>query len=97
MVKFTVILPIHNEEAYLPYSLPSIYELFSHELVLLFDEYTDNSKEIAYKITERYKMMNKTKFVDVPESPDWRFRSAFLRFHGTKLAKYDLVLLVTLI
>jgi len=93
MVKFTVILPIHNEEAYLPYSLPSIYELFPDEVILLFDKCTDNSKEIVYKITEHYKMIDKTKFVDVPESPDWRFRSSFLRIHGTKLAKNDLILL----
>jgi len=93
MVKFTVLLPIHNEEAYLHYSLPSIYKLFPDEVILLFDRCTDNSKKIAYNIARRYKMMDKTMFVDVPESPNWRFRSSFLRVYGTKLAKHDLVLL----
>jgi len=93
MTKFTVILPIHNEEAYLPYSLPSIYKLFPDEVLLLFDGCTDNSKKVAYNIAERYKIMDKTMFVDVPESPDWRFRSSFLRVYGTKLAKHNLLLL----
>ncbi len=92
MNKFTVILPIHNEQMYLSYSLPSIYQLFPDEIILLFDNCTDKSKEIAYKITERHRLINKTKFVDVPESPDWRFRTSFLRFYGTKLAKNNLVL-----
>jgi glycosyltransferase involved in cell wall biosynthesis len=93
MVKFTVLLPIHNEESYLPYSLPSVYELSPDEVILLFDRCIDNSEKIAYTISERYKMLDKTLFVNVPESPDWRFRSSFLRVYGTKLAKHDLVLL----
>ena len=93
MIEFTVILPIHNEEEYLPHSLPSIYKLFPDEVILLFDRCTDNSKKVAYNIAERYKMMKKTKFVDAPESPQWRFRTAFLRFHGTRLAKHDLLLI----
>ena len=93
MVEFTVILPIHNEEAYLSYSLPSIYRIFPDEVILLFDRCTDNSKKIAYKIAKYCRMMEKTKFFDVPESPDWSFRPGFLRIYGTKRAKHDLVLL----
>lgn len=93
MVKFSVVMPIHNEEKLLSYSLPSIFRLEPDEVILVFDRCTDNGFEIAEKIAEHYKYGSRTKFVEFNEpSPGWNFRVAFLRRHGFNLAKNHVVL-----
>lgn len=48
-MKISVVLPIHNEENYLPYSLPSLIKSQIHELVIILDRCTDNSEKIIRK------------------------------------------------
>jgi glycosyltransferase involved in cell wall biosynthesis len=91
--KFSVIVPIHNEERYLYYSLPSIYRLEPDEVILLFDRCTDNSLEVAEKLAKRFGYINQTKFIELNEpSPEWAFRVAFLIWHGFNEARNDIIL-----
>ncbi|RKY54776.1 MAG: hypothetical protein DRP89_04575 [Candidatus Neomarinimicrobiota bacterium] len=91
--KFSVIMPIHNEERYLYYSLPSIYKLKPDEVILIFDRCTDNSLKVARKIAKHFKYLDKTKFIELNEpSPKWKFRVAYLRRYGFKLAKNNIIL-----
>ena len=93
LVRFSVVMPIHNEEIFLPYSLPSVLRLMPDEVILIFDRCFDKSLEIAEEITERYKYRSRTAFIELNEpSQGWKFRVAFLRRHGFKLARNDIVL-----
>lgn len=92
-MKFSVVVPIHNEEKLLPYSLPSIFRLKPDEAILIFDRCTDRSIELAKGIAEKFGYLRKTKFIKLNEpSPDWRFRLAFLRRYGFNMAENDIIL-----
>lgn len=92
-VNFSVVMPIHNEEKFLYYSLPSIYRLKPDEVILIFDRCTDNSLKVARKIAKCFKYLERTQFIELNEpSPEWKFRVAFLRRYGFKLAKNDIIL-----
>jgi len=50
-MKISGVMPIHNEEGYLPYSLASLQESLIDELVVVLDRCTDNSKKIIEKFS----------------------------------------------
>jgi len=91
--KFSVVMPIHNEAEFLPYSLSSIYRLNPDEVVLIFDRCSDKSKITSIKIARKMGFFENTKFIELNEPrPDWSFRKAFIRRYGYKLAKNDAML-----
>lgn len=93
MVKFSVIVPIHNEEKFLPYTLPSIFRLNPDEVILIFDRCTDKSVPISQKIVKYVNRESITKFIKIDRpSSEWRSRIAFLRMYGFKLANNDIIL-----
>jgi len=93
MIKFSVVVPIHNEESFLPYSLPSIYRLNPNEVILLLDHCTDNSTHVAFVLAKQYEMLDRTHFVSVDSrKSDFRFCHSFNRYYGGQLASYDVVL-----
>jgi len=92
-MKFSVVMPIHNEEKFLPYSLPSIFCLKPDEVILIFDRCTDRSIEVAKKISTHFRYTQQTQFIKLNDpSPTWTFRVAFLRRYGFKIAKNDVIL-----
>jgi glycosyltransferase involved in cell wall biosynthesis len=92
-MKFSVVMPVHNEEKFLPYSLPSIFRLKPDEVILIFDRCTDRSIEMAKKIAEKFGYLQQTKLIELNKpSPKWRFRVAFLRRYGFKMAENDVIL-----
>jgi glycosyltransferase involved in cell wall biosynthesis len=91
--EFSVVVPVHNEERFLFYSLPSIYRLEPDEVILLFDRCTDKSLNVAEKLAKRFEYAYRTRFIELNKpSPEWAFRVAFLRWHGFKEAKNDIIL-----
>lgn len=93
LVDFSVVMPIHNEENLLSYSLPSVLKLVPDEVILIFDRCTDRSLEIAEEITKRYEFRSRTKLIELNKSSQgWKFRVAFLRRHGFRLAKNHVIL-----
>jgi glycosyltransferase involved in cell wall biosynthesis len=95
-LKFTVIMPIHNEEKYLPFSLPSVYKIMPAEVILIFDNCTDNSKEVAKRIVQKYDSNQLiTKYVDnLPQVTEYAFKVAYVKRLGMSLASYNTVLVV---
>lgn len=92
-MNFSVVMPIHNEEKYLPYSLSSVYNLDPGEVILLFDRCTDNSLNVARKISDILNTKDLTRFITLNKSsPDWSNRVAFLRRYGFKITNYDIIL-----
>ena len=47
-MQFSVVMLIHNEEKLLSYSLPSIYRLDPSEVVLIFDNCSDESELVLF-------------------------------------------------
>lgn len=91
-VPFSVVVPIHNEEAFLPYSLPSIFRLRPDETILLFDRCTDLSVEIAWMIAQKFGMTGKTKFINVTRQNDWGYSHAYVARKGYLMTRNNLIL-----
>lgn len=92
-MKFTVILPIHNESKMLKYSLPSIFKLNPDEILCLLDRCSDNSREVIRVIAEQYNFLDRCNFIDIEiSSPNWRNRLNFLQLIGRFKANNDYVL-----
>lgn len=89
---FSVVLPVHNEEAFLPYSLPSILHLNPSELILLFDRCTDKSVELALRIIEERKYSGEMRTVFVQKLSEHQFQLIGVRRRGYALATNELIL-----
>jgi len=62
-MKVSVVMPIHNEEDLLPYSLNSMLNAPVYEFVFVLDRCTDGSKEIVSRFAtrvERYRILEKS-------------------------------------
>lgn len=89
---FSAVLPIHDEEDLIPYSLPSILRLKPSELILLFDRCTDASVRVAHRIVEAYNYSSKTRIVTVKKLSTEMFQLAGVRRRGYVLAKNNIIL-----
>jgi glycosyltransferase involved in cell wall biosynthesis len=91
---FSVVMPIHNESELLKFSLPSVFRLNPTETILLFDNCTDDSYDVAVDIAKKAKFFEKTVFrvVTAKEGVEFSFRPTFLRRMGYLLAKCDRIL-----
>ncbi|MFC1486249.1 glycosyltransferase family 2 protein [Thermoproteota archaeon] len=96
MEAFTVVMPVHNEEKYLPLSLPSVYNIRPSEIILIFDNCTDHSIEVAKRIMQKYDPTQLiTKCVnDLPKTTEYTFRVAYVKRLGMSLASYNTALIV---
>ena len=91
---FSVVMPIHNESELLKRSLPSVLRLDPTETILLFDNCTYDSYNVAVEITKRMNYFEKTVFrvVSEKEGSDFSFRPTFLRRMGYLMAKCNKIL-----
>lgn len=91
---FSVVMPIHNESEALKLSLPSVFRLDPAETILLFDDCTDDSYEVAVEIAKKTNFFEKTIFKSVSkeEGAQFLFRPTFLRRMGYSMAKCSKVL-----
>lgn len=55
-MKISVVMPVHNEEKYLPYSLKPLKECPIDEMIFILDRCTDRSKEMIESITFPFKV-----------------------------------------
>jgi glycosyltransferase involved in cell wall biosynthesis len=92
--EFSVIMPIHNESHLLKFSLPTVYKLNPTEVILLFDNCTDNSYEVAVEIAKKINFFEKTIFrmIGEDQGDDFSFRPTFLRRMGYLMAKCKKIL-----
>lgn len=91
---FSVVMPIHNESEVLKLSLPSVYRLNPAETILIFDNCTDNSYNVAVDIANKMDFFDKTIFktVNEEEGAEFSFRPTFLRRMGYLMAKCNKIL-----
>ena len=91
---FSVVMPIHNESELLKLSLPPVYMLNPTETILLFDNCTDDSYNVAVEIAKRTSFFEKTVFkvVSKEEGTQFSFRPTFLRRMGYSVAKCNKIL-----
>jgi glycosyltransferase involved in cell wall biosynthesis len=88
---FTVVMPIHNEEELLPYSLSSVYSIKPREVLVALDRCTDKSAEILGRYAENYPGTD-THLIEFNEPCDYRFRPAYLRRSLYELSSNDVIL-----
>lgn len=63
-MRISVVMPVHNEERYLPYSLRSLEKAPISEFIFVLDHSTDRSEEILRKFASKYpkcRILKKTK------------------------------------
>lgn len=94
VTKFSVVMPVHNEAEMLPYSLPSVYKIAPSEVILIFDNCSDESEEIAEKIIEKYDPQWRIThcIYDVPKEIEHKFRLSYLMRRGMESSDCDVVL-----
>jgi len=92
LTEFSVVMPVHNEARFLPYSLPSVYQLKPSEVIVLLDNCSNGSEKIVKEYSAKFGMTSKTRVINPPMSDGWRMRFAFLRFLGCSLAGCPVVL-----
>lgn len=83
-------MPIRNEEHYLPYCLPSLYNIHPSQVILIFDRCTDQSLYVAKKISNKTKISPET--VRIEKKPrNWRWQLAYLINRGVQQSDYPIV------
>jgi glycosyltransferase involved in cell wall biosynthesis len=94
-VNFSVIMPIHNEADLLPLSLPSVYRLMPSEVILIFDNCTDKSEEVAQRIIRKYDSLHRITVCisGVQKEIEHKFRIAYLKRLGMDTACYNVALI----
>jgi len=91
-LKWSVVLPIHNEEKTLPTTLPSIYNLQPNEVILILDRCTDHSERICRIIKDQHPDTD-TRIIQVNgDHREWTMRGAYLRRLGYIKASHDAIL-----
>lgn len=85
-MKFSVVIPVHNEENVLRITLPSIFNLDAAEFIFVLDRCTDGTKRLVKKY-------DKVKTVEVSEKSDWGNHLNFLYDLGIRQAKAEIVFL----
>lgn len=92
-MSFSIVLPVHNEENLLKYTLPSVYRLKPGEVIIIFDRCSDNSVLLSKKIEKKFSGESFTKFIELNDSsPEWSSRIAFLRNYGNNISSNDIIL-----
>lgn len=77
-MRFTVIMPIHNEEAMLRQTLNSVYALHPDEAIFCLDRCTDGGERLIRESAEARGVNIRLIFFN-EEDIAWRFRSAYMR------------------
>jgi len=91
--KFSVVIPVHDEEDNLLYSLPGIFALEPDELVVVLDRCGDRSRDVIESAAKRAGYMGNLNLIEVLEDfPDWRYRVARLFRMGFEAARNDTIL-----
>ncbi len=92
-MKYSVVIPVHNEAKILPITLPTILKYEPDEIVIIFDRCTDKSYEVARKIICDHGFIESfTPIFKRKPAPDWNHQLAHTRHIGFEKAKHDIIL-----
>ncbi len=93
MAPFSVVMPVHNEQDNLLYSLPALFSIKPDQIIIILDRCTDKSREIIEASSRKLGYKGDLLLVDVDEDfLDWRYRVARLFRMGFELSKNDTIL-----
>lgn len=78
---FSVVMPIHNEEAMLRQTLNSVYALDPDEMIFCLDRCTDGTEQLIRESTEDRGLGGRVRLLKFSEDScaGWRFRAAYMR------------------
>lgn len=83
-------MPIHNEEQFLPYTLPSLYNIHPTQVILIFDRCTDRSRYIAEEISKMKKYS--PEIIEINEKiGGWRWQLAYLIHYGIQQSSCEVI------
>jgi len=85
----SVIVPVHNEEAMLKHTLPSIFMLDANEWIFIIDRCTDKSQELIETYSKRFK--RNVKFLVIKSRSDWARHVNFLFDLGVRSSSCEKV------
>lgn len=92
-MKVTVVIPIHNEMAHLPKSLPSVYNLGVDEVIWGLDRCTDESEAFINLMAPAWpKTRTLIRTFTAEEGQGWRERLAYLFRTLVDMARNDTIL-----
>jgi glycosyltransferase involved in cell wall biosynthesis len=92
-VKFSIVMPIHNEEENLRYTLKNLFDLQPDEVIVVLDNCTDHSKQMLEEYARKINFSGSLQLLEVKEIPkDWNYRVAYLFRHGYHAARNDTIL-----
>ena len=93
MDKFSVVMPVHNEQENLLYSLPALFAIEPDEIIVVLDRCSDKSSEVIEKASTKFGYKGNLRLLEVSEDfPDWRYRIALLFRLGFTAARNDTIL-----
>jgi len=93
-MNFSVVMPIKNDADLLAFSLPTVYRLMPSEVILLFDNCSDDSEQVAKRIVKKYDPLGRITVCinDVPETVEHKERLSYLMRLGMDSAAHGVVL-----
>jgi len=94
-MKFSVVMPVHNEEQVLPYTLPSVFALKPDELIFIMDRCTDNSLNTIMDMFKASQLRTNIDIHFIEAQMDYLYRPAGLRRLGYAKATNDAILNVS--
>jgi cellulose synthase/poly-beta-1,6-N-acetylglucosamine synthase-like glycosyltransferase len=85
-MKISIVVPVHNEEVYLPYSLPSLKQIKSQvsEIIFVLDNCTDKSEHIIRAVLPDVKIFTLSKH-------NWKYYTAESFQYGFNKASGDII------
>lgn len=93
MDKFSVVMPVHNEQDNLRYILPALFAAEPDEIVFILDRCSDGSRAVIKAASVKCGYRGNIKLIEVSQDfPDWRFRVARLFRLGFSEARNDAIL-----
>jgi glycosyltransferase involved in cell wall biosynthesis len=91
--KFSIVMPVHNEQESLLYILPALFANEPDQVIVILDRCTDRSREVIEAVSRKLSYKGNLMLIEVSEDfPDWRYRVARLFRLGFAEARNDTIL-----
>jgi glycosyltransferase involved in cell wall biosynthesis len=91
--KFSIVMPVHNEQESLLYILPALFAIEPDQVIVILDRCTDRSREVIEAVSRKLSYKGNLMLIEVSEDfPDWRYRVARLFRLGFAEARNDTIL-----
>lgn len=94
-IKFSAVVTVHNEEKFLLYSIPSLFQLKPDQIIVVLDRCEDRSEEVVHELIKKFKYEGSIDIVKIRKKPkDWKWQLSYLYYVGIKKARNDIVFFI---